>query len=480
MFFGPKFASLVFTDNFIKIASAKASSKGLKIQYLAKHSLPSGAVFNGRIINENLFREALKTFYLENYEQIKTRNLVLGLNEQEIFITSQDFEKKPKNVSKEIGQKIVGKLPFDLSNASIRYREVSNGFYQVVATRTDTLSLLSSIFQEVGFSLKAIVPIPLVFPKLVGDKKAPYLFISSGDDLTLSLVINNVTIFSLTFKLKKRLVDSEKEIVKIVEEIITEKYPQNSSEPLRDIYIFGAGTEFLRIFLSSKNFNIQIVSTFNDSSPQTGYDVAQFSRVITLSFYDDSVLSFKKLQVAAQQNENIPGKKKASIFIYFLLLILITLVFLLIFFGANIKDSFFNLIDRSSPPPEKEATTSQVPKPKEATPAAEGTGTTESAKPKETNEEVNKKNFKIRILNGSGKAGTASEAKNFLTSRGYKVVSIGNADNFNYQKTVVRVKESRQSITNPLTKDLKERYAISVSSFLPENESYDVLIIIGG
>ncbi len=155
-------------------------------------------------------------------------------------------------------------------------------------------------------------------------------------------------------------------------------------------------------------------------------------------------------------------------------------MFLLIFFGANIKDSFFNLIDRSSPPPEKEATTSQVPKPKEATPAAESAGATESAKPKETGGEVNKKNFEIRILNGSGKAGTAFEAKNFLTSRGYKVVSIGNADNFNYQKTVARVKESRQSITSPLTKDLKERYAISVSSFLPENESYDVLIIIGG
>ena len=102
---------------------------------------------------------------------------------------------------------------------------------------------------------------------------------------------------------------------------------------------------------------------------------------------------------------------------------------------------------------------------------------TESAKPSSV---INKADFKIQVLNGTGKVGAATSMRDFLVSKGYTVVGVGNADSYNYQLTTVRIKESKKEVTEHLTKDLEERYAINVGSPLSEGEQFDILIIVGG
>jgi len=481
MLFGPKFACLVFSDTFLKVASAKPTAKGLKIFYLNKKTLPAGAVTNGRIADINLFKEALKTFFLENYEQLKTRSLVLGLNEQEVFASAVRFEKNPKDLIEGVREKIAEKLPFDSASAAIFCREVVHRTYQVAAIQAEILQAAASVFKEVGFSLKALVPIPLIFPRLVGQRKTPYLFICAEEgDLIYVLVIRNTVAFSSTVKLKKPVAESEKEVIKIANEIIEEEYPEQSNEPLKDIYLLGKEPESLNRFFKTQNFNTEAVSLTKLPLKQAGYNLADFSRVLSLSFYDDSVLGIRDFEASKIiKSKGIQSKKGPSRLKYFVFVLLgLILSAALFFFWPALKEVFLQIrAGRETVEPTKIATTTSVPKSKEATSPAEKKAATASPLP---TKEIKKSDFKIQVLNGTGKSGVAGGARDFLVARGYNVVSTGNAANFNYQTTTLQAKENAQEIVDLLTNDLKERYTVTVGLPLPEGSPFDIIIIIGG
>ena len=86
----------------------------------------------------------------------------------------------------------------------------------------------------------------------------------------------------------------------------------------------------------------------------------------------------------------------------------------------------------------------------------------------------------IRVENGSGQAGVAGKASDFLKGKGYNVASTGNADNYKYTDATIKVKSSTSAYLNILKKDLSEKYTISsTSSDLPKDSTADAVIIIG-
>ena len=94
--------------------------------------------------------------------------------------------------------------------------------------------------------------------------------------------------------------------------------------------------------------------------------------------------------------------------------------------------------------------------------------------------EIDKSEANIRVLNGSGKAGTASSVKDLLEGKGYKVSEIGNADNFDFEQTVIRLKESFKNFQEVLLGDLSDNYSVKVSSDdLTATDSADIEVIIG-
>lgn len=181
----------------------------------------------------------------------------------------------------------------------------------------------------------------------------------------------------------------------------------------------------------------------------------------------------KKIQAPTKSR----GERRFNLLYLLLPLIVIGVLAAAFFFWPNIKEAFLtqrNQVDTTS---QKESTQGATTKQKEATSEAEQKQATPSSKPKKV---VNKKNYTIQVLNGSGTAGAAGQARDFLTSKGYLVKDTGNADNFNYAKTTLRIKKSKKAISDLLTKDLKPRYAITVGSPLPEGEQFDIVIIVGG
>ena len=90
-----------------------------------------------------------------------------------------------------------------------------------------------------------------------------------------------------------------------------------------------------------------------------------------------------------------------------------------------------------------------------------------------------KEELKIKVLNGSGVKGKATEVKDFLTSKGYGEILTGNADNFDYPQSVIQVKKDRQQAADWLKKDLKEYVSNFKISSLEENQAADLVLIIG-
>ena len=93
---------------------------------------------------------------------------------------------------------------------------------------------------------------------------------------------------------------------------------------------------------------------------------------------------------------------------------------------------------------------------------------------------INKAEPKIRVLNGSGTPGVASSFKDFLEGLGYKVASIGNANNYDYASTELRFKEAFKKFKDTLVSDLSSKYSVKVSSSdLEATDSADIEVIVG-
>src|SRR3989344_9279436 len=86
----------------------------------------------------------------------------------------------------------------------------------------------------------------------------------------------------------------------------------------------------------------------------------------------------------------------------------------------------------------------------------------------------------VSVKNGSGVAGAAAKASDFLKGLGYNVVSTGNADRDDYKNTKIQVKEAKKEFLDILKGDLSKNYTIGeTSSDLPDSSTEDALIIIG-
>lgn len=77
---------------------------------------------------------------------------------------------------------------------------------------------------------------------------------------------------------------------------------------------------------------------------------------------------------------------------------------------------------------------------------------------------LDRSDLSVVVLNGSGKAGAASQLRDTLISLGYDVTSIGNADTQDYEKTVIETNESTKKYIDLLKKDLSNNYSIGSTS----------------
>lgn len=97
-----------------------------------------------------------------------------------------------------------------------------------------------------------------------------------------------------------------------------------------------------------------------------------------------------------------------------------------------------------------------------------------------TQNEVDKSEPKIRVLNGSGKTGAAAALKDFLEDKDYQVTAIGNAESSDFEQTELRFKEGFGKFQESLISDLSDDYSVKISSEgLSDSDDVDIEIIVG-
>lgn len=168
----------------------------------------------------------------------------------------------------------------------------------------------------------------------------------------------------------------------------------------------------------------------------------------------------------------------------FLPLFLVALVLLAIFFGARqflgSQDNLEVTVTQTPTPIEEEPTPTEEP---EETPTPEPTSTPTpkpTANPIDKATGLDRSELSIAVQNGSGEKGVASQASDFLKNLGYQILSIGNADNFSYEKVAIEVKQTKSGFLSLLKNDLSATYTIgTASATLSATSSADAIVIVG-
>lgn len=173
--------------------------------------------------------------------------------------------------------------------------------------------------------------------------------------------------------------------------------------------------------------------------------------------------------------------KKPKKFIYLLILLVIVVGFLLTrnLFSKSGKEKEVPV----TPTPTEFQFPTDTPAPTitpESGVTATVTPTTSSVNPVDKATGLDRSKLTVEVQNGSGETGVAGKGSTVLKGFGYKVVSTGNADNFDYVNATIKVKSTKANYLALLKKDLGFSYTVgSASADLSSDSSADALVIIG-
>lgn len=90
-----------------------------------------------------------------------------------------------------------------------------------------------------------------------------------------------------------------------------------------------------------------------------------------------------------------------------------------------------------------------------------------------------KADIRINIQNGGGVKGKATEVRDIVKGFGFEQILTGNADNFDYLKTEIRVKDDMGEVFQYLKTELKPYITVEKALPLEKTSASDVVIIIG-
>ncbi len=480
MFSSKRFIFLTFSDIAIKVSLIDVALKKPKIIFTDQKTLPEGVVFDEKIADFVRFKEEVRSFLLRNKSNLKTKKVVFGINEQEVFFHKIDLtdgsESKPEAISTFLNTR----LPFTIQEASVRYLQKVKYSTAIISTKFLLLQDLASIFESTGFKLVSLSPIPLACLNLLNKEIEPYLFALIEDQsLQFALVINQTIVFSASLKLIKTLESSKTLIVKTIKNLVEVEYTNHKKEhlSLRNVFVVGNEAEIIKIFLSEENLKVETIDLLKQFEAEDTSDLVNYIKNLFLSFAFDNELNFVGRKFTSGIEEANKLKMKtinfgflAKTVVGFLVVILIISSSGFIWQNVVTNKKGTQSVATVSPKVEKPVSTPSavvVEKPVVDPPIQQSVTV------------INKQDYIIEVLNGTGTKGLAGQTKDFLTSKGFSVTTVGNAPTANYEQTVIQAKTSKQAIVSDLTSILSERYSVIRGDQLSENDRFDIIIIVG-
>ncbi len=93
--------------------------------------------------------------------------------------------------------------------------------------------------------------------------------------------------------------------------------------------------------------------------------------------------------------------------------------------------------------------------------------------------EIKKEEIKVKILNGSGTPGKASEVRTVMRDGGFTDIVTGNADEFNFEVTEIAVKKGKEYLYLSIKESLVDYVTGVKETTLDEAETADVVVTVG-
>lgn len=469
---------LYLDHNTIKLLYLKKTILGQQETLYNQKTYEANLFENGKITNVDLLASAIKEVISSSDRPVADNQISLILPQEffSFFRTTVPSDIASSALNSFVSDKARSILPVDNTDLASDYFVQESEQEKVVTyfgINQETLSSIKQALTLIDFKITSIIPDTMAYFKLfektlrkekkeiilyaelVKDVLSGYLFDSCGliDDKKISIKYSEEDNIADVLKAK-------------ISEITTDKKKVNR------IIISGEKSDTIRQDTFTKSVGVwtnplkRIVPTFYESYlkmliPKDGkaFPILSYDVCFGAFILAEENKSFSLLKNGAHSNRNkisLPKVRmpKKEVFLFVGSFVISFLLFVLISkFGNNFK--LPNFIAK------KEIVITPTLAPPSPTPT-----------PHFKKEEV-----KIKILNGSGVRGKATEIKEILRKKGYVEILTDNAPNFDYKITEIQVKSDKKQLGEIIKNDLKDYITSPKITVLDDKEASDAVII---
>lgn len=471
---------LYLDKNVIKLIYLKKTLLGQQETSFFEKKYETDLLNNGSVVNVDLLASAIKEALTTGGQRaVADREVFLILPQESFYFlrTQVPGDIAPSALNSFVTDKARTSFPVSLDDClTASYIRETSGEKVITffGINRETYEAFAQALSLIDLKIQSVLPVSLAFFKLFektlrAEKKENILYLTMDETSVSGYLFDSYGL------LDDKKFESEITADKTVEEVIKEKVEELKAKnvKLNRLILSGPPSDKIRQDTFTKAVGVwtnplkRIVPTFYEeylkmlvveskkTFPILTFDVS-FGAFIFASENKD--LSFFKAGYKPKSGKSfsfpkigLPRKE------FFLFAASFILSFLLFFFVSKMKlpDFAKNLtVKPATPTPAPSAT--PIP-----TPA------------------FKKEELKIQVLNGGGVAGKATEVKEILTEKGYTDIITGNADNFDYTKSEVQIKKSLTGVYDMISKDLQDYITSPTQSTLADDETADVVFIIG-
>ena len=414
---------------------------------LAKDDCENSLVKNPESVS-NYIEEILTQTFKHNKSGVSVSYLV---EPKDVILKFVTVNKKTNDIEEQIISEVKNKLKdVSIEKLYFSYQKIAPFVYQFIGIKKEILEKYLEVSNSLKLPLKSVVPWVLLLPKFT-NKNEPCIFVVKNvNDQLIALSEMNGVYFSSIYEDD---ISPEK-----LQKLVSELSVYRRANPITKIYTLN--TQFFSLDPDCQVFPLEI-----DTKGSPELEDYKLHLLFEYVMENNPDLYSRQLNLINLLPVPVSVKKHLS-----LMPVGVALIFALFLAG-----SFFLIKNRQIKNTGEVAGTEQI----QTTPTVNEERVAESTPSEDIKVELKKEDLKIKVENGAGIPGIAAKTRDFLNNLGYNVVEIGNADETGRQDTLLKIKQSKVSYTELLSKDMSESYKVMLEEDLPETENYDVLIVVG-
>lgn len=472
---------LYLDRNTIKLLYLKKTILGQQETLYQQKTYSSDLIDKGKITNIDLLASAIKEVISSSNKPVNENQVCLILPQEffSFFRTTVPTDIAASALNSFISDKARSILPADNTDLASDFFIQESEQEKIVTyfgINQETLLSLKQAMTLIDFKINSIIPDTMAYFKLFEktlrkEKKETILYAKLGSDILSGYLFDSCGLID-DKKISIKYLETDKiaDVLKAkIAEIATDK------KKINRIIISGEKSDNIRQDTFTKSVGVwtnplkRIVPTFYEEYlkmliPKDGkafpiliYDVCFGAFILS-----EENKSFSLLKNGVNSNKNkvsLPKIKmpKKEVFLFIGSFVISFLLFVLISkFGANFKLPNF------------------IAKKNVVTVTPSSTPLSPTLIPNFKKEEV-----KIKILNGSGVRGKATEIKEILRKKSYVEILTDNADNFDFKITEIQVKKDKKQLGDMVKNDLKDYVTSPKITVLDDKEASDAVIIFG-